>query len=254
MTCVICQEDYGLELCASVRPCGHRFCEPCIERWLESCSQCPLCKQEIDSFLPAGDSQKERTVSSKRLAVPASDESIDADEFYEDAESDEGPDVACEICGGDGDDAFLLLCDGCNAAYHTYCLRPRLRAVPEGTWYCPACDARQRDGIFVGRPIGRASYRGPGAATRVEARTPQRASREDRPARLSSGSSSDGLLRSGEEAATEVSSSNVVPPTIASSEGRGADDVPPPPVDASAEDVTSPRRPLKRLRRVMSND
>ena len=36
---------------------------------------------------------------------------------------------------------WLLLCDGdgCNKAYHTLCLRPKLDAVPEGDWLCPTC-------------------------------------------------------------------------------------------------------------------
>ena len=35
----------------------------------------------------------------------------------------------------------LLLCDGdgCNAAWHLHCLRPKLLMVPTGKWYCPTC-------------------------------------------------------------------------------------------------------------------
>ena len=32
-----------------------------------------------------------------------------------------------------------VLCDGCNTAYHMYCLAPPLLEVPEGDWYYPDC-------------------------------------------------------------------------------------------------------------------
>lgn len=33
----------------------------------------------------------------------------------------------------------LLLCDRCDAPYHTFCLDPPLAQVPSGEWYCPTC-------------------------------------------------------------------------------------------------------------------
>jgi len=44
--------------------------------------------------------------------------------------------TGCLACGEDDDHANILLCEGCNAEYHTYCLSPPLRAVPVGDWYC----------------------------------------------------------------------------------------------------------------------
>ena len=44
--------------------------------------------------------------------------------------------TGCLACGEDDDHANLLLCEGCNAEYHTYCLSPPLRAVPAGDWFC----------------------------------------------------------------------------------------------------------------------
>jgi hypothetical protein len=46
---------------------------------------------------------------------------------------------ACHVCGETEPEATLLLCDGCDAAYHTSCLQPRLRSVPQGRWLCPVC-------------------------------------------------------------------------------------------------------------------
>ncbi|BFZ10485.1 hypothetical protein BsWGS_13524 [Bradybaena similaris] len=45
----------------------------------------------------------------------------------------------CHMCGrGDGEDQ-MLLCDGCDDAFHTYCLVPPLSEVPKGDWRCPSC-------------------------------------------------------------------------------------------------------------------
>ncbi|XVF60333.1 hypothetical protein PTKIN_Ptkin08bG0036600 [Pterospermum kingtungense] len=54
---------------------------------------------------------------------------------------DEG---VCKVCGIDKDDDSVLLCDTCDAEYHTYCLNPPLARIPEGNWYCPACVVSKR--------------------------------------------------------------------------------------------------------------
>lgn len=45
----------------------------------------------------------------------------------------------CKICGKDENDHILLLCDRCDAEYHTYCLNPPLQRIPKSSWYCPPC-------------------------------------------------------------------------------------------------------------------
>merc|ERR1712013_129239 len=49
--------------------------------------------------------------------------------------------TACQVCKSTGDDDAMLLCDGCDHGYHTYCHQPPIEDVPEGDWYCPACSA-----------------------------------------------------------------------------------------------------------------
>lgn len=45
----------------------------------------------------------------------------------------------CHICTrGDGEEA-MLLCDGCDDSYHTFCLIPPLSDIPKGDWRCPKC-------------------------------------------------------------------------------------------------------------------
>lgn len=52
--------------------------------------------------------------------------------------------VVCLVCGSGGDEDRLLLCDGCDDSYHTFCLIPALHDVPKGDWRCPKCLAQVR--------------------------------------------------------------------------------------------------------------
>ena len=45
----------------------------------------------------------------------------------------------CSICGDHKQGAKMLLCDGCNLGFHTFCLTPPLDEVPDGVWLCDAC-------------------------------------------------------------------------------------------------------------------
>lgn len=48
----------------------------------------------------------------------------------------------CHMCNrGDGEE-YMLLCDGCDDAFHTYCLIPPMPEVPKGDWRCPKCVAK----------------------------------------------------------------------------------------------------------------
>ncbi|CAH8512998.1 unnamed protein product [Schistosoma turkestanicum] len=47
--------------------------------------------------------------------------------------------VLCQICRRDNNEACLLLCDGCDRGYHTYCFRPQLSNIPIGDWFCYDC-------------------------------------------------------------------------------------------------------------------
>ncbi|KAI9989854.1 hypothetical protein PInf_020141 [Phytophthora infestans] len=64
-------------------------------------------------------------------------------------------DDACRVCGKEDDEDFLVLCDGCDRAFHTACVQgctccntkprnnfARKPAVPEGDWFCKFCAGR----------------------------------------------------------------------------------------------------------------
>jgi hypothetical protein len=45
----------------------------------------------------------------------------------------------CLICAKAGNDDKLLFCDTCDRGYHTFCLKPPLSNLPEGSWLCELC-------------------------------------------------------------------------------------------------------------------
>jgi len=47
--------------------------------------------------------------------------------------------ASCQFCHGGDNENALLLCDGCDKGYHTYCFKPAITIIPEGDWYCYEC-------------------------------------------------------------------------------------------------------------------
>ncbi|PIK48559.1 putative remodeling and spacing factor 1 isoform X1 [Apostichopus japonicus] len=75
--------------------------------------------------------QKARTATSKKKSKSHSKKMEPEPEL-----SDE----PCIKCGNYNHPHQILLCDSCDAGYHTACLRPPLMYVPDGEWFCPACE------------------------------------------------------------------------------------------------------------------
>ncbi|PAA72229.1 hypothetical protein BOX15_Mlig015885g1 [Macrostomum lignano] len=53
--------------------------------------------------------------------------------------------LVCRVCSTSAQEELLLICESCQAPFHTYCLFPQLPDVPKGEWRCPGCVAKSFD-------------------------------------------------------------------------------------------------------------
>ena len=87
---------------------------------------------------------KSATLEAKIAALEAA-----AAVHAKDAVSAEEPDApasaepTCKVCGCE-DDRDAILCDGCDGAFHLGCLKPKLRKVPAGDWFCKSCKEERK--------------------------------------------------------------------------------------------------------------
>ncbi|XP_055319617.1 bromodomain adjacent to zinc finger domain protein 2B isoform X4 [Sitodiplosis mosellana] len=71
----------------------------------------------------------------------------------------------CQFCSSGENEDKLLLCDGCDKGYHTYCFKPKMVNIPDGDWYCYECvnkATNERKCIVCGGhrppPVGKMVY------------------------------------------------------------------------------------------------
>lgn len=55
-------------------------------------------------------------------------------------------DGGCFICKKNDKQDLILLCDGCDGEYHTFCVKPPLRKIPDDEWFCNECKAAGKGG------------------------------------------------------------------------------------------------------------
>ncbi|KAF7659258.1 hypothetical protein LDENG_00001210 [Lucifuga dentata] len=134
--CPICLNSFSSQPVATPESCEHYFCLDCILEWSKNANSCPVDRNAFSSIYLrkcfGGKVQKMITVQK-----PVKEEQegvVDVDLEY----------TSCEVCGGSDREDRLLLCDGCDAGYHMECLTPPLDAVPVEEWFCPECEANNR--------------------------------------------------------------------------------------------------------------
>ncbi|KAL4249963.1 Protein RCC2 [Abortiporus biennis] len=84
----------------------------------------------------------------------------------------------CVVCNKDhGENDSPLECDKCDHPYHLKCLDPPLDAIPDGEWFCPACEEDPERPIIPGevRKVKGASKR----SGKAKAQTPHEDEEEE---------------------------------------------------------------------------
>ncbi|EMT63918.1 hypothetical protein FOC4_g10010392 [Fusarium odoratissimum] len=128
-----------LNIVASLDGCNHIIHDACIRSWAQKTNTCPICRNPFHSVRVYngvdGTAISKYDVQDKKQ-VAEFDVRQWLGENPEDEEEEEQGNP-CPICNSSEREDVLLLCDSCDAAYHTHCIG--LDAIPDGDWYCMEC-------------------------------------------------------------------------------------------------------------------
>ncbi|CAM8923307.1 unnamed protein product [Rhodiola kirilowii] len=53
--------------------------------------------------------------------------------------------TTCKTCRDCESTTNLLICDGCDSAFHAWCCHPRVNDIPTEEWFCKACRKKKQD-------------------------------------------------------------------------------------------------------------
>jgi len=111
--CEVCQQGGEIILCDTCPRAYHLVClEPELEETPEGKWSCPHCEKE-----------------NVQAELEQQEEEQAPNDYHNEF---------CKVCKDGGE---LLCCDSCPSAYHTFCLNPPLKGVPDEEWVCPRCSA-----------------------------------------------------------------------------------------------------------------
>ena len=131
VTCMICLER--VKCMTKLSQCLHYFCFDCIQKWVEVTNCCPLCKVPSLSLHRFATPVNGKTKVIKRLKIRAKQQ-----EYVEDVEDYTHFADVCFVCGDDGTDAEMLVCDNCDyRVAHLKCAG--FKIVPQRAWHCDLC-------------------------------------------------------------------------------------------------------------------
>ncbi|KAI2471461.1 hypothetical protein F4781DRAFT_420646 [Annulohypoxylon bovei var. microspora] len=121
---------------AVIQICGHALHDACLREWTGKANSCPICRQAFH-LVHVYDKVGGIQLSSYKV-----EDKKQVAEFDPQAWLDDNPEVEeetrpCPICSRADHEDVLLLCDSCDAPYHTYCVG--LEHVPRGHWFCLEC-------------------------------------------------------------------------------------------------------------------
>lgn len=123
---------------AVIQICGHTLHNTCLKEWTAKANSCPICRQNfnlVEVYDKIGGTQLSTYTVEDKKQVAEFDAQAIFDDYGENL--DDEISTPCPVCGRDDHEEVLLLCDGCDTAYHTHCIG--LESVPEGAWFCMEC-------------------------------------------------------------------------------------------------------------------
>ncbi|KAI9785111.1 MAG: hypothetical protein M1816_000522 [Peltula sp. TS41687] len=125
---------------ASLVPCRHAFHEECLQTWLERANSCPICRQDFTTVNLAREFQG-RVFSSYDVQDQIQAVAEEPPPWHQDIgeELEDDPDFRlCVKCGYGDRTEYLLICDGCENCFHTFCVGLD-REAPVGEYFCGSC-------------------------------------------------------------------------------------------------------------------
>ncbi|TQV99588.1 hypothetical protein V2A60_005054 [Cordyceps javanica] len=134
---VVDPDDSYLNIVAALDGCEHIIHDACIRSWAKKTNTCPICRTPFHSVRVYngldGTAVSTYTVQDKKQVAE-----FDVQQWLGDnAEEEDDETNPCPVCNSAEREDILLLCDSCDAAYHTHCIG--LDHIPDGDWYCMEC-------------------------------------------------------------------------------------------------------------------
>ncbi|KAJ4858958.1 ring finger domain-containing protein [Trichoderma breve] len=126
-----------LNIVAALDGCDHIIHDACIRSWAQKTNTCPICRKPFHS-VRVYNGQDGIAISTYEVEDKKQVAEFDVQQWLgENPDEEEEESNPCPICNSAEREDILLLCDGCDAAYHTHCIG--LDYIPEGDWYCMEC-------------------------------------------------------------------------------------------------------------------
>ncbi|XP_063677818.1 remodeling and spacing factor 1-like [Bolinopsis microptera] len=157
--CPVCQGgEEELDSFAKLAECEHVFCEPCITEWSKNADTCPICRNRFDHLCTCDTLRGDYSTKVKIQYKSKDSVTVEVEHYV------------CQICHSGQNEELLLLCDGCDEAYHTHCLRPQLDNIPDGDWFCVQCSGggeEDEEGLDINPGSGSIQFRLPSTTRRL---------------------------------------------------------------------------------------
>ncbi|KAL2753470.1 hypothetical protein ACRALDRAFT_1077486 [Sodiomyces alcalophilus JCM 7366] len=131
----LCSSDENTFI-ATLVGCNHVIHDRCIRCWANNSNTCPICRATFNE-VKLSTKIDGPTVDSYAVQDKIQTQEFDLSEWLQENPDESDEETPCPICGTAERPDILLLCDACDAAYHTHCIG--LDHVPSGSWYCLEC-------------------------------------------------------------------------------------------------------------------